>query len=243
MDGGASVRGTRCGRLAPAMSRCECAETPFAEVGRRLAPGRSLDEVQVETGVGLLCTACLPDLHAYLAGQPADVIYFPWNSAAISYVALFDLGIPVLVSCRGSQVNVGPHNPGRTELRDGLRVTLSRAAGVHCVSKAIETEAKAYGLDPDKDVQRQRLSVSESADALKDGKVDALFWTGGLPTAAIESDGGIEKLTGFGLQFGDRREKEDVAESRKPSFERFRSIASLLSPLGATELKTTGGGA
>lgn len=85
-----------------------------------------------------------------LAGRPADVIYFPWNSAAISYVALYDLGIPVLVSCRGSQVNVGPHDPGRTELRAGLQVTLSRAAGVHCVSKAIETEAKAYGLDPAK---------------------------------------------------------------------------------------------
>ena len=72
MDGGASFRGTRCGRLAPAMSRCECAETPFADVGRRLARGRSLDEVQLETGVGLLCTACLPDLHAYLAAQPAS---------------------------------------------------------------------------------------------------------------------------------------------------------------------------
>lgn len=85
-----------------------------------------------------------------LVGRPADVIYFPWNSAAISYVALYDLGIPVLVSCRGSQVNVGPHDPGRTELRDGLQVTLSRAAGVHCVSKAIQAEAKAYGLDPAK---------------------------------------------------------------------------------------------
>lgn len=85
-----------------------------------------------------------------LVGRPTDVIYFPWNSAAISYVALYDLGIPVLVSCRGSQVNVGPHDPGRTELRDGLQVTLSRAAGVHCVSRAIETEAKAYGLDPAK---------------------------------------------------------------------------------------------
>jgi hypothetical protein len=72
MDGGATLRGSRCGRLATAMSRCECAETPFAAVGRGLARGRSLDELQVETGVGLLCTACLPDLHAYLAAQPSD---------------------------------------------------------------------------------------------------------------------------------------------------------------------------
>ncbi len=85
-----------------------------------------------------------------LAGQPADVIYFPWNSAAISYGALYDLGVPVLLSCRGSQVNIGPHDPGRSDLRDGLRTSFSRAAAVHCVSKAIEAEAKAYGLDPAK---------------------------------------------------------------------------------------------
>jgi TRAP transporter TAXI family solute receptor len=54
---------------------------------------------------------------------------------------------------------------------------------------------QAYGLDPDKDVQRQRLSVSESADALKDGKVDALFWTGGLPTAAIVDLGHTSGIT------------------------------------------------
>ena len=44
---------------------------------------------------------------------------------------------------------------------------------------------KAAGLDPDRDVTRQALGVSESADALKDGKIDAFFWSGGLPTAAI----------------------------------------------------------
>ena len=44
---------------------------------------------------------------------------------------------------------------------------------------------QAYGIDPEKDIQRQRLGATESADALKDGKVDAFFWSGGLPTAAI----------------------------------------------------------
>ncbi len=83
-------------------------------------------------------------------GRRADVIYFPWNSAAISHLALFDLGIPVVVSCRGSQVNIGPHQPDREDLRDGLRATLSRAAAVHCVSSAIEAEARLYGLEPAK---------------------------------------------------------------------------------------------
>lgn len=43
----------------------------------------------------------------------------------------------------------------------------------------------AAGLDPKKDVTRENLSVSESVAALNDGKIDALFWIGGLPTSAI----------------------------------------------------------
>ena len=35
------------------------------------------------------------------------------------------------------------------------------------------------------EVKRERLSVSESVNALKDRKIDAFFWVGGLPTAAV----------------------------------------------------------
>ena len=44
---------------------------------------------------------------------------------------------------------------------------------------------EAAGWDKDKDVKRERLSVAESVNALKDGKIDAFFWVGGLPTAAV----------------------------------------------------------
>ena len=44
---------------------------------------------------------------------------------------------------------------------------------------------EAAGLDPKKDVTRERLGVAESVNALKDRKIDAFFWVGGLPTAAI----------------------------------------------------------
>lgn len=44
---------------------------------------------------------------------------------------------------------------------------------------------EAFGLDPDKDVNRERLSLAESVSALKDGKVDALTWVGGVPTPGI----------------------------------------------------------
>jgi uncharacterized protein len=44
---------------------------------------------------------------------------------------------------------------------------------------------EAAGLDPEKDVRRERLGVAESVNALKDRKVEAFFWVGGLPTAAV----------------------------------------------------------
>jgi hypothetical protein len=45
---------------------------------------------------------------------------------------------------------------------------------------------RAAGLNPDADLTRQGLGASESSDALKDGKIDAFFWSGGLPTAAVQ---------------------------------------------------------
>ena len=44
---------------------------------------------------------------------------------------------------------------------------------------------EAAGLDKDKDMRRERLGVAESVAALKDKKIDAFFWVGGLPTAAV----------------------------------------------------------
>lgn len=44
---------------------------------------------------------------------------------------------------------------------------------------------EAAGLDRDKDLNRERLGVAESVNALKDRKIDAFFWVGGLPTAAV----------------------------------------------------------
>lgn len=44
---------------------------------------------------------------------------------------------------------------------------------------------EAAGIDKDKDVKRERLSVAESVNAMKDRKIDAFIWVGGIPTAAI----------------------------------------------------------
>jgi len=69
MDGSAAAAGSDCD-WRRAMSRCECAELPFDEVARWIRDqGATLEDVQERTGCGRLCSACLPDLRAHLAGR------------------------------------------------------------------------------------------------------------------------------------------------------------------------------
>jgi TRAP transporter TAXI family solute receptor len=44
---------------------------------------------------------------------------------------------------------------------------------------------EASGLDKDRDVKRERLGAAESVNAIKDRKIDAFFFVGGLPTSAV----------------------------------------------------------
>lgn len=44
---------------------------------------------------------------------------------------------------------------------------------------------EAAGLDPDADIDRRQLGVAETVAALRDGTIDAGFWSGGLPTGAL----------------------------------------------------------
>jgi TRAP transporter TAXI family solute receptor len=44
---------------------------------------------------------------------------------------------------------------------------------------------EAAGLSDEKDIRKERLGVAESVNALKDKKIEAFFWVGGLPTAGV----------------------------------------------------------
>ncbi|MEX1245582.1 MAG: glycosyltransferase [Thermoanaerobaculia bacterium] len=122
------------------------------------------------------------------AGVACDVIYFPWNSAAIDYLPLFELGKPVVVSCRGSQVNVAPYHP-RRNIREGLPITFRQASLIHCVSSAIEREATQFGLDRGKSrvirpgVDPEFFSPAlrrEPSDRIRIATVGRLEWTKGV---------------------------------------------------------------
>lgn len=44
---------------------------------------------------------------------------------------------------------------------------------------------QAAGLNPESDIKAQRLDLTKTVDGMKDGSIDALFWSGGLPTPGI----------------------------------------------------------
>jgi TRAP transporter TAXI family solute receptor len=69
------------------------------------------------------------------------------------------------------------------DLRGKVVSTGSPGSGTEVIAFRL---LKAAGLNPGHDVTRQGLGASESADALKDGKIDAFFWSGGLPSAAVQ---------------------------------------------------------
>jgi TRAP transporter TAXI family solute receptor len=69
------------------------------------------------------------------------------------------------------------------DLRGKVVSTGSPGSGTEVIATRV---LKAAGLNPDRDVTRQGLGASESAGALNDGKIAAFFFSGGLPTAAIQ---------------------------------------------------------
>jgi TRAP transporter TAXI family solute receptor len=80
-------------------------------------------------------------------------------------VTIEGTGIDKLADLKGKRVSTG--SPGSATEVMAFRVI------------------EAAGLDKDKDMKRERLGAAESVNAIKDRKIDAFFWVGGLPTAAV----------------------------------------------------------
>ena len=81
-----------------------------------------------------------------------------------------------VVTLAGSGINRVP------DLRGRVVSIGSAGSGTAVLAQRILDVA---GLQPGRDLRTQSLGVAQSVDALKDGKIHAFFWNGGLPTASI----------------------------------------------------------
>jgi uncharacterized protein len=76
-----------------------------------------------------------------------------------------DSGIESIEDLKGKTVSIGAPNSG-TEI---IALRMMEVAG----------------LDPDEDIAKRGLGVGESAQAIRDGSIDAFFWSGGVPTGGV----------------------------------------------------------
>jgi uncharacterized protein len=65
----------------------------------------------------------------------------------------------------------------------GKRISMGSAGS--STESIADRVVEAGGLNPMRAITRDNLGVAESAGALKDGKIGAFFWIGGIPTAAV----------------------------------------------------------
>jgi len=74
---------------------------------------------------------------------------------------------------------------GITKMSDLKGKRVSTGSGGSATEVMAFRVIEAAGLDKDRDMKRERLGVAESVNAIKDRKIDAFFWVGGLPTAGV----------------------------------------------------------
>ncbi|HLO16664.1 MAG TPA: glycosyltransferase family 4 protein [Anaerolineales bacterium] len=86
-----------------------------------------------------------------LARLDPDIVHFEWNSAAVDHKWMFDyFDCPTVISCRGRQVNIWPHMPGKEKFIQDLKDTFKKTSAVHCVSRSVLQECLGLGLAPRK---------------------------------------------------------------------------------------------
>jgi len=156
------------GGIAAALSKHVPGMQATAEV-----TGGSVDNLKlIATGkpyIGLSMVDAAQD--AYKGEQKFSGNKVPLRTLMILYpnrmhlVTVEGTGITKVADLKGKRVSTG--SPGSATEVMAFRVI------------------EAAGLDKDKDMTRERLGVAESVNAVKDRKIDAFFWVGGLPTAAV----------------------------------------------------------
>lgn len=155
--------------------------TAIAEVVRRHLP-RLDPEV--------LVTAASVENLLGVAGGDAEVCFTLADSAALAHAGLppfpAPLDIAALARLYDNYLHVVVHPAVDAHTVSGLR---GRAVSVGAPGSGTELIAQRVldlaGVDVDGDIGAVHLGVDDSATALRDGTIDAFFFSGGLPTAAV----------------------------------------------------------
>lgn len=155
------------------LARIVTAKMPNAEMTAEVTGG-SVDNMKLinsgEADVGMTTVDSAydafngTDVYKDTGKIPACAIAVLYQSY-IHIVALADSNITTVADMKGKRISVGSAGSSTEGAADRI--------------------LDVNGVDPRRDITRDNLSVAESVAAMKDRKIDAFFWIGGLPTAAV----------------------------------------------------------
>ena len=151
--------------------------------------------------------------------QPVRVV-LSFYEQPLHVVTKEGTGIKSIMDLKGKRISVGAPNSGTEEQADYV--------------------LKGVGIDWNKDFRREKLGASESVAALKDGKIDAFFWSGAVPTASIidlASTPGLKMvLVPLAGETADKIMKANPAVFHKTAFRKggYSSVEADVPTLGIT---------
>ncbi|MFE4216999.1 TAXI family TRAP transporter solute-binding subunit [Streptomyces sp. NPDC056844] len=146
-------------------------DMPKVSIRLRTSEGSQQNIERVATGKADFTIATADAVATYLqSGKPGADRLRGCVRLYDDYIQLVvprDSGIREVADLRGKRVGVGQKGSGVLLVADRLM--------------------RAAGVDPAADVTPVQAGIDTMPERLADGRLDAFFWSGGLPTAAVQS--------------------------------------------------------
>ncbi|TDC30634.1 TAXI family TRAP transporter solute-binding subunit [Micromonospora sp. 15K316] len=137
-----------------------------AETGASVQNIEQLVAGQYDVAFSLFDTAvnAVQGKESFSSAQPVQALARIYDNYT-QVVVRNDAGISSVADMRGKRISTGSPKSGTEVIAHRL--------------------LQAAGLDPAKDIQAQRLDLTKTVEGMKDGSIDAFFWSGGLPTGGV----------------------------------------------------------
>ncbi len=151
-----------------------------------------------------------------LAGGDADVAFCAADAAADAAAGPSGTDLRALARIYDDVVHVVVRRDSPvTDLAGlrGMRVSVGAPdSGVAVISTRLLPTA---GIDPRRDMAASQLGINDSAAAMRDGRIDAFFWSGGLPTPAVSELAAVMPIRLLDLtdQMGPMRQRYPIYEA------------------------------
>lgn len=101
---------------------------------------------------------------SFTSPQPVEALSRIYDNYT-QVVVRSDAGISSVADMKGKRISTGSPKSGTEVIANRL--------------------LQSAGLDAEKDVQAQRLDLAKTVEGMKDGSIDGMFWSGGIPTGGI----------------------------------------------------------